>query len=211
MKIVAIDGWVGAVSLLWKLLRTGVLFAMVMPKAIQAQAVMTSFVGTTAPGNWELVPWYPTGTYWFDGSESATTLTIAGAVNQPGESLTTVRMKPGVTLGASGYLIFHYNLTQNQATAAELSVYRLVGDQWSLLSRLSGSGTYRSEAVFDSSDRVAFVLSSTLEGKVVPAYANITPIPEPEEWAAVIAVGLGAYVLRHRLRKKAQMCRFTVE
>lgn len=199
MKVLTKDGrcWRVLVMLVWLVL------VMILPGTLQAQAVMTTFTGATAPGNWELVQYNPTGTYWFDGTDAASTLTIAGPVNTLGESLTMVQMRPGTTLGRSGYLIFDYDVQQNQATAAELSVYRLLGNGGSsLLASLTGSGRYLSDPVFGPSDRIAFVLSSTLDGKPTPAYAYITPIPEPGDWAVLMSGALVFYgVYRHAKRR----------
>jgi len=189
--------------------------AMVMGVVLvgHCQSVMTSFTGPTAPGNWELVAYNPSGNYWFDGVESAGTLTIGGAVGVSGESLTTVQMRENAALGQSGYLVFNYRVEQNQATSASLSVYRLywTGNDWASqgLGTLTGEGRYMTGSVFGPADRVGFVLTSTLNpGKEFgAAYAQITPIPEPEEWGVMACAGLLFYGVYRRSKRETQRAR----
>ncbi len=174
----------------------------------QAQAVMEAFTGNTAPENWELVP-SSTGGYWFSpgGTTTASTLTIAGPVTAAGSYSTTVWMKSGQALGKEGYIVFNYDLKQNQAVA-QLTVYRVDPENnWTSVKTLIGSGLYSSEKdstpfKFGPTDRVIFELSSTLGSKPYNAWVNITPVPEPSEWAVAAGVGLLFYGFYRRWRRQ---------
>lgn len=157
-----------------------------------------SWSGEYAPDSWEGLGNDPSAYYVFlPQAGEATLLHIAGAVVQ-GPSVTTVRLKNGVSVPDDNFR-FDYSVSYGQAEPTSMVATFQIRDSADQIKEnvvltsfgLSGSmGPF----VLAAGDRVYFILDSTLSGgKFSPAYLQITPVPEPAELGIAVCAALALY------------------